>query len=63
MIIQASIWSVFCGWNRRVPAAGEIICPIEAKKGPDDPDPVPPEVDDHGGGRGDVQPDDECQVR
>ena len=32
MIIQASIWSVFCGWNRRVSGAGEIICPIEAKK-------------------------------
>ena len=31
MIIQASIWSVFCGWNRRVSGAGEMTCPIEAK--------------------------------
>jgi hypothetical protein len=32
MIIQASIWSVSCGWNRAVPGAGAIMCPIEAKK-------------------------------
>ena len=32
MIIQASIWSVSCGANRRVPAAGAMTCPTEAKK-------------------------------
>jgi hypothetical protein len=32
MIIQASIWSVFCGSNRLVPGAGAMACQIEAKK-------------------------------
>ena len=34
MIIQASVWSVPCGWNRRVPGSGEATCPSEAKKAP-----------------------------
>ncbi len=32
MIIQARVWSVPCGWNRRVPGSGEAKCPSEAKK-------------------------------
>ena len=32
MIIQASVWSVPCGWNRRVPGSGDRKCPSEAKK-------------------------------
>ena len=37
--------------------------PERGEEGPDDPQPVPPEIQDHGGGRGDVQPDDVRQVR
>ncbi len=31
MIIQASIWSVFCGSHRLVPGSGRSTCPTEAK--------------------------------
>ena len=42
---------------------GRDDVPDRGEEGPDDPQPVPPEVQDHGRGGGDVQPHDEGQVR